>query len=890
MRQLLRRAWYAIRQRRHEADLAEEMDFHRAMKQRELEDGGLASSSADRAARRELGNITLAREDARAVWLWPWLESVWQDSAYAIRSLLRQPGFTAVVVCVLGGVLGLNATLVTVAAGAILRPWPGIQDPATVARVYVADQYGQAEGMSFTNYRDLAAKTQSLAGFAAMNGLEIRLDAARGGGTAGALSVTGNFFDVLGVSVVRGRAFLPAEDRLGAPEPVTILTHTFWQSRFGGDPAIIGTTVRLNDVPFTVVGIASREFGGSEAAYDKALFVPIAARSLLFPNDHSLSSFFYQPEHCCVDVVGRLAPGVTREQARAELEWLGRTFITLSGAKARGMAVTGTEFASEPGRGNSSSAIAGVTLLFTALVLVWLLACANVGNLLLSRAAARVREIGIRLSLGASRRRLVRQLLTEGFVLALAASALGVGIAYQLPLVIMRIVGGAAATSFPFPVAPDAVVLVASVLFAAVSALAFALAPALHATRTDVSAVLNQRAGLPASRFPLRGLLLSVQVAVSVILLVSAGLLVRGIQRQGGSFDPGLAVDEVTVVSFDLPASVYDPPRTAVFFSELADAMRTLSSGDFGLASRDPFNNWGNFGTFLHLPGESAEKARLIQFQEVSPGYMGVLQIPILAGRDLQPTDGGRPVVLINEAMARRYWPGENPIGQTFYVRQPTGSAVASREIVGVVRNVRTTISEQSGERGATFYAPFQGRAGGKVQAPLLLVRTDAVRPDAIAQSIARIDPRVRIRTAPLSASLEAVLDAARWGPMLAGVLGAFALVLATVGMFGVFAYAVRQRTREIGIRMALGAERSAVVRLVLLGHSRAVLIGLGAGLLGALAASQILRSRLHGLSPFDPLAYAGVAVLLACAGLLATYVPTRRATRIDPVVALRTE
>ena len=450
--------------------------------------------------------------------------------------------------------------------------------------------------------------------------------------------------------------------------------------------------------------------------------------------------------------------------------------------------------------------------------------------------------------------------------------------------------GGSQSPVFPFSVTPDSVVLGYAVLLAGLSSAAFGFAPALYTTRTNVALALGQREGLLAAQFPLRGVLLGVQVAVSVILLLSAGLLVRAVQRQGQSFDPGFSVDDVTVVSFELPAGAYDYERAVVFFGELSLALQSLPQDAVAFSSREPFYGFGNFGTFFQLPGETTEQARMIQYQEVSAGYMDVLRIPILAGRDLEPTDAGRPVVSINDAMARRYWPNDNPIGKAFFVQQPGSRDLFPREIVGVVRTVKTTTSEQSLQRQAMFFAPFRGRAGGKNQTPTLLVRTSAGAIEAVAKTVTRLDPRVRIRSTPLSASLRAMLDQTRWGPMLAGVLGSFALALATVGMFGVFAYAVRQRTREIGIRMALGARRSAVVRLVLAGHSRAVLVGLGLGWLGALAASQILRSRLHGLSPFDPFAYLGVAALLAFAGLAASYVPARRATRIDPIAALRCE
>jgi predicted permease len=877
MRELLRRVWYLIRQRQFERDLDEEIEFHRAMAQRDLEQRGMGPGAADSASRRLIGNTTLAREESRGVWIWPWLESVWQDAAYAIRNLRRQPGFTAVVVVVLATVIGLHTTLVTVIAGVVLRPWPGVQDAGRVVAVYLLGPVGRsagfaAAGFPLSDYRTVAGRARSLSGVVATLAEEVRVGTGDGARSAQALLVTGNFFEVLGIGVAPGRGFSADEDRPGRAEPVAVLAYDYWQSHFGGDPAIVGTSVRVNEVPFTVVGVASRDFSSAEPAYGKQLFLLLAAASHLRPHE--------APITCCVDVAGRLAAGATREQARAELDLLSREFVLPDGTKPRGVIVTGTEFASRPGRTDSVGPLAAASAISAGLLLVWLIACANIGNLLLARAAARVREIGIRLSLGASRRRLIRQLLTEGFVLALSGSALGIGIAYKLPFLLLHFLGGSTA-AFPFRITVDGVVLGYALLLAGVSAAAFGLAPALFATRTDVAAVLNEREGLPASKFPLRGLLLTVQVAVSVVLLVSAGLLMRGAQR-AGAFDPGFAVNDVTAVAFELPPGTYDDARKRAFFADLTDALRGLPANAidaFGFATWEPTFIRRGYMTPIRLPDRASEQDTMAQYVEVSPDYLTVLQIPIVAGRNFDASDAARPVVVINEAMARLYWPDTNPVGQTFLLGR-----VERREIVGVMRDAHT---HSMGTVPPLFYQPLRG---GRM-VPRLVIRSSRGVPAAeLKRIVAGIDPRVRIQTTPLSAHLEARVAESKWGPMLAAVLGAFALVLATVGMFGVFAYAVRQRTREIGIRMALGAQPSAVLRLILAGQSRAVAAGLVVGLFGAVASSIVMRSRLHGLSPFDPVSYVGVAVLLAAAGIAASYLPARRAVRVDPVVALRYE
>ena len=871
MRDLLRRVWYVIRQRQFERDLAEEIEFHRAMAQRDLERRGISPEAAGSAARRLLGNTTLAREDSRGVWIWPWLESIGQDAAYAMRNLRRQPGFTAVVVLVLATVIGLHTTLVSIVAGVVLRPWPGIRDAAGVVQIYLIEPTGRAGPFPLAACRALAEEVTSLSGAAASMADDVRVGTGDSARSTASLLVSGNFFELLRIGVAPGRGFAPDEDQPTGPQPVVVLAWDFWQSQFGGDPAVVGRTVRINDVQFTIIGVANREFGGAEMAYGKQLFLPLASRALLLPTE--------LPATCCVDVTGRLAPNATRQQARAEVDTLSRDFVLPGDTKPRGALVTGTEFIARPGRTDSVGPLAALSAISAGLILVWLIACANIGNLLLARAAGRVQEIGIRLSLGASRRRIVRQLLTEGFVLALAGSAIGVGVAYELPFAILHFLSDTT-TGFPFRVAVDGVVLAYAVLLAGLSAAVFGLAPALLATRSDVAAALNERQGPPAARLALRGLLLGVQVALSVVLLVTAGLLVRGAQ-QAGAFDPGFAVNDVSAVSFDLPSGTYDDARKRAFFGDLTEALYATPPGTidaFGFATWEPTFIRRGYMSPIRLPDEASAQARMIPYVDVSPNYLNVLKIPIVAGRNFDTSDPWS-VVVINEAMARLYWPTGNPIGKTFLLGRSD-----IRQVVGIMRDAHT---HSMGTVRPIFYAPL--RFGRVV--PKLLVRTSGAAPSAaLKRIVSSLDPRVRIQITPLSAQLEARIEESKWGPRLAAVLGGFALVLATVGMFGVFAYAVRQRTREIGIRMALGAQPSAVVRLILGGHSRAVVAGLVVGFFGAIAASIVMRSGLHGLSPFDPVSYLGVAVLLAAASLAASYVPARRAVRVDPVVALRYE
>jgi predicted permease len=893
--QTWRRVTAAIRWRHLERDIDDELAFHVAMRQQRLIADGVAAEDAGHEARRRFGNVTAVKEEMREMWTFPSVESIWQDALYAVRNLRQQRGFTATVVLVLASVIGLNTTAFTVVAGIALRPWPGMADPSRVVRLYLADPSGHTAGFSIADARGLAAGAPTLAGVGIMKNESVRVGTGDAVATSEALMVNGTFFDVLGVHMAHGRGFLDTEDRPGDPSAVAILSFAYWQRQFGSNPNVVGSTVRINDVLFSIVGVASGDFGSAEPSYDKQLFIPLSSFPLLKPGDATSEKFLYDRGACCVDVVARLSRDTTHAEARAQLGVLASGFRSFSGNVARGVVVTGTEFLSQPGRADSTQALVTGALLTSGLLLVWLLACANVGNLLLSRAAARVGEIATRLAIGASRWRIVRQLLIEGLVLALIASGLGVLVAYQLPFILFRVVADSGTLGFfPFSVTPDALVLGYAVLLAALSAIVFALAPALHTTRLDLVESLKRRSSLTTRRLPMRSVLLGVQVAVSVVLLVSAGLLIRGVQRLAGVFDPGFSVEDVTAVRFELPEGVYDRARATAFFEQLAESVRQQSIRAAAFASHEPFSRYRH-GTVFHLSGESREQARQLLYLNVSPEYLTLLGIPLRSGRNFEAADVRRPVVLVNETMAKRFWPGDDAVGKTFFIR-PRGpvNTMEAREIVGVVQDVKTSIA---GSAAPLFYQPivagedvlnFISRDPRASQPPTLLLKTSQDLSGEIARIAAGLDPRVRVYATPLSASVDAMMKTAQWGPILAATLGLFALGLATVGVFGVFGYAVRQQRREIGIRMALGAAPAAIVGLLFTHYARALIGGLAVGLAGSIAASVVLRHRLHGLSPFDPVAYLTVAALLACAGLAATVVPARAATRVDPSQTLR--
>jgi predicted permease len=854
MTKLIRRLRYWLTSRSHAADLAEEMEFHRAM---------LARAGAAPAT---LGNTTIAGEDARAVWIWPWLESLWQDAAYGLRAMRRQPAFTATALLALSSAIGVNTSLFTVFNAFALQSWT-VRDPASVVTIHRFTRNGGGD-FGIAEYRYLAQHSQTLSGLIAMrNGQEVRLDER----PLQLTYVSGSYFRVLGVGLERGRGFLDEEDRVGDPQPVVVLSHDTWQNRLGGDPRIIGRIIRLDGVPFTVVGVTPEDFHGTNPLRNEA-WAPLPARLLLRPHDTGVKPWLTQPDYCCTPIAGRLAPGVDRGRAAAELSVLLDQFRAENHLSLEGQRVvlSGTSWMASPRK--KKQVIPTMTLLFLGVTLVLLLACANVGNLLLARAAARRREIAVRLSLGGSRLRLVRQLLVESLLLALTAAAIAFPVSVVASQAFIRRLAGPAW----YPISPDVHVLVYTLAVALLSCIAFGLAPALHGTSGGIASALKTDAPLNRARMPLRSILLGVQVAISVVLLAGAGMLVRGLQR-AQSIDPGFDVRNVTVISIDLPASQYTGPRIQTLTAELQsqlEAARDLPSS--GLAQAAPLGNSTYMTDFQVL--EPVKSPLLhIWVSSVTPGYFDALRIRFLEGRNFTRDDAAQGLI-VNQSAARRWWPGDTPIGKSVLVNTKV------RKIVGVVNDTCTRDLSTSAE--AMLYLPFTG----SLDTVVLVHGLGPAAVERIAAMVKQIEPRAQVRAEPLSANFDRQMQPSVIGAALAGFLGLLALGIASVGMSGVFAYVVGRRTREIGVRMALGAQPAQIVRLVLGSTLRPLACGLGVGLALAAAVSILLAGLLPGVKASDPLAYANVVLLLGLAVALASAVPARRATKVDPVNALRCE
>ena len=855
----LRRLRARIRYRHYDSDLAHELAEHRELKEAELRAAGISAAEARTAAARALGNITLERERARGIWLAPWLESVWQDIRYALRTLTRTPAFSLTALATLTLALSVNVSFFGLVNGLVLRPWP-VPDPKSVVTVFSRSATEASSAttspVEYRFLRDASATTELVAirdGF-------IRLDM-EPAATLNAREVSGNYFSALRMPLELGRGFTIDEDQPGRPVAVAVIGHAVWRERFAAAADVPGRTIRLNGVPFTVIGVATS--GATDSPFNAPdVWVPLATIPLLNPDHEFSAKFLFEPRYCCVLLAGRLKPGATHAQAEVELSTLDMQFRATTDPTRAGVIVTSTNAGSQPGADRIGRILA---LIGGGLVLLLTVACANLGNLQLARTMARRPELAIRQSLGAGRARIVRQLLTEATVLAAGASIASLAGAAVLPRLALEWMDTPAAG-----VSPDVRVLAVTLALALFAIVVSTLAAALRGTRRLVIAA----PALGASRLPLRSLFLGMQIALGAVLLVGAGLLTRSVVH-AATLDLGYAIDDVERLFPRLPPGERSPERMAelsrVLWQSLVD-----SGAEAAQASLEPLTP-SRMTSGVRLPDEPQTSSRQAFTLDVSPGYFAVLRLPFRDGRAFTDADGTEAVV-INESLAGRLWPGQRAVGRTFV----SGGALT---VIGVVADAYLTGLEAI---EPMLFRPTR-RVGQTTMPRAVLLRHDAIAIERARAALAAAAPGSTITVRPLTANLRSRLELPRLGASIASVIGLCAVGLSAIGVFGVFAYAVGERTREIGIRMALGARGSDVLRS-LLGLGWPILAGLAAGLGCALIGAPVLRSYLYGISPHDPLAFGAAVTGLVASAAAASTIPARRAMRVDPARTLRTE
>ena len=876
-----RRLQHLLHRRRFEQDLANEMRLHRELRARKLEGGGASAAEAARAAQRQFGNATLFAEDSRAAWSFAAIESILQDVRYALRAFRRAPLFACGVAGTIGLGMGLICALFTMFNAYVLRPH-AIRDPYSLYEFRWRTRTARFTGFSWREFEQLRTDTSVFSEVLASSPAFVALDGRPSPGTL----VSGNYFSSLGVQTAIGRTILPEDASAPGSQPVVVLSYRAWQNRFAGDPNILGRKVTILGYPFEIVGVASREFSGLDGwsikSFAPDFWAPITMARQFYGYD-----LFADAGRGGFAVIGRVQPGMPVRQARSMLESFARSVtaglpenqqLTSSTLESRATAIPLT-----PGL------IAGFSAVLVVFGLVLLIACANVANMMLARALSREREISVRLSLGASRSRIMRQLLTESFLLSIPGAFVGFTIAAILArfgpqwfLAALHAPTFAAIVRLP-PLDPDFRVFAFAFAVAAVATVCFGLAPAFHATREKGGATGDHRAAR------LRNGLVMTQVTVCVLFLVSAGILLRG-SRQLAERNTGMDLARVAAVAVDSPGESSTPGVASSPERLRAEAWveRTATATRLPLGLGVP--------EVSVSPSSSAILLRA-EYNFVSPDYFAVLGIPLRRGRSFSvpETETGAPVAIVSEATARRLWPGQDPIGQSLALRWDSQTKPADRlpggNTVSVIAVAADSISGWIYDRldANTIYFPTGPQTVRS--AFLVRVRTSAEaarRPFAAAA--ARIAPAATWRFTPLQETADTTMMPFRTVSLIAWILGCIALLLTISGMYGVMSYVVSQRTREIGIRMALGAGKTAVTRNILGQAFRLATTGAAIGLLLSLALSRLMAANLDMVDTFDRVAYLGGITTVALATLAAAYFPSRRAIRVDPATTLRAD
>ncbi|HEU0178361.1 MAG TPA: ABC transporter permease [Blastocatellia bacterium] len=919
---------------RKDQELTEEIDAYLEMLVEQKINEGLNQAEARRAALIELGGREQVKEKVREARAGYQLDTLWQDLRYALRMLRRNPGFAAVAVLTLALGIGANTAIFSVANTLLLRPFP-IKDADRIVDLR-RSFHPRWEGFSYPDYLELRKRSGAVADLFAFSDAELALGASDVGSKATVdneaeelhgLLVTGTFFSSLGGNAALGRTLTPDDDQADGAHPVVVLSHRFWQRRFGAAPDIVGQSILLNGRAFTVVGVAEADFTGAGTGKPD-VWAPLLMRDQLNPKD----KLHTRLDDLWLHVRGRLQPGVELQQAEAtmamafsqieqdnpsfasgHIKGIVRVTINENDPEKRPsfapaprprIKLYPVTLASMEGPEMIQSLTTIMSVALGAVTLVLLIACLNVAGLTLARLASRQREIAVRLSLGASRARLLRQLFTESLLLAVVGGLAGLLLSHWMAQALSFV-----AYNPPGGIALDWRVMAYTLGISVLTAVVIGLTPAWQTTRFDLIPALKQEGtgfNLRAPRFPLRSLLVVGQIALSLVLLLGAGLVARTLLSVV-KLDPGFETKNLSIaqIRYNSPGSSdYDETRAAQFQRELQERLLATPPvidavwvGHVPLMD-EPFDpDPGDASYYLddgsasigEVNGVTVITARTPPIRATSnavePSYFAALGVPLLSGRTFteEDTRDDKAVVVVNEALARRHWPGESPLGKSLLTRG------RKWEIVGVAKNTRNNLFYAANE--PYLYLPLhrtEGRFG-----LWLLVRSEG-DPSALAATlrttVQSLDPKLKIQVRQFEDVLKHPFEPLLTGASLAGLAGLLALALAVMGLYGVTAFVVVQRTHEIGVRMALGARAADVVRLVLRQGLRLVIIGVALGLPISAAVTRVLAAALFGISPTDPLTFGATSLLLSLVALIACWIPARRATKVDPLDALRHE
>ncbi len=838
-----------------------------------------------------------AAPDHRGVWGLVWLERLWQDLRYGGRALVQNPGFTLVAVLSLAIGIGANIATFSVADALLLRPLP-VARPSEVVTVgaTLSIQGFSRLGASYREYVDLRERSKSFSGLAAFTGMTagVAIEPDEMPKLTLGMLVSGNFLSLMGVEPVLGRGFRPEEDRPGG-DAVVVLGHTFWERQLAANPAVLGRSVHINGTEFTVIGVAPARFLGMNQFVRNDFYVPITTwpRLISDPKAQPLEARDFR----AVTIKGRLAPGTTMAQAQSELSVIAKDLERSYPETNRNKVLAvRTELQTRVAQSPPDAML--IAMLTTLAAAVLLVACANVAGLLTSRAPARARELALRLAIGAGRPRLIRQLITESLLVALGGGALGLAVGYAGMRVFRRI---QPPTDLPLAIAfqLDRRALLFSFAVALLSALLFGLVPAIQTTRVNLTSVMKTGdASTGGRRRWGRNLLVGAQIAISVVLLVVATFMYRGFQVQLGE-GPGYRLDHLLMMSFDPSLVHYDEAETRQFYERVIERTRAVPGVKAAtLASNVPMENDGIGAAAIRPEGyqlPDGQDAVTVFAARVDEHYFSTLGIPILQGRGFREEDSATApgVAIVNERLGHKYWPGQDPIGKRFQLLVDGGQRWV--EIVGVAKNSKYIFLAEP----PTDFLYLPHRQNPQ---PHLVLLIESVGDPAglvaplreVVRSLDRNQPIYNVRTMEEFYQMRTISTF----NIIIGTVGAMGLMglgLAIVGVYGLMSYAATRRTREIGIRMAIGADRQSVLRMVLRQGAVLGAAGLALGMLGGLGAQRLLLSIFPiplgpGEGVFDPVSLLIVGPLVLAVTLVAAFVPARRASLIDPIKALRYE
>jgi len=880
------RSWLRslFRRSRAESEMDSELRFHIEARADDLMRAGVPAAEALRRARLEFGALDSAKEECREAVGIHFLETLAQDVRYGLRSLRKSPGFAAVAILTLALGIGANTAIFSVVNTALLRPL-AYSDPGRLYLVReIVPQLARFDPLVDVNLPDFEIWRQKVRSFSDVAIAEPTSADLTGLGEPEVIHgvrASANILSVLGIEPALGRSFLPEEDEPGRGR-VVILADGFWRARFHADPAVLGKTLVLDGIPHQIVGVLPSSFrfpramGGVSSSHSLDFFRPLDG-----PKSYErdlIGEFDFTG-------IARLKPGVSPEQALAELN-LVQAQIAKQAAAGDGLAAALQPLDSEV----IGPARRGLIFLLAAVGAVLLIVCANLACLLLARVPSRMREAAIRTALGASRRRIFRQMLTETFLFSIAGGALGVWVAHLA----VDALAHSPAAGIPRldEVAIDARVLLFALAVTLFTAVLFGILPArrlAHLQPLDVLKSASTTASESRKTRRLRESLVGVEVGLTTSLLILAGLLVSSLLHLL-SVNAGFAVERVLVASIDLPPQSYAELSVRLsFYDRSLDALKSLPGvRAVGWVSIPPLAGDGSI-TGITIPGASNTETPVASYRPVSPDYFSAMGIPVLQGRGFTPADAGRKVVVVSQSVAARFWPGENPIGQTC-IAQWAGDVPS--EVIGVVADVRTVRLDRAPRM--MVYVPSWFNSISVPSSGSFVLRTSGDPRDsasAVRALIHKIDPEVPvISVRAMSQVVSESVTARRFQMLLVLLFGLSSLLLAALGIFGVTGYSVEQRRRELGIRIALGADSRGILGIVLRQGMAPVLLGLAAGLIVAALAGRLIAALLFGVAPFDPITFVGASTILVGAALLACYIPARRAMRVDPISALRCE